>query len=130
MALAFIERGAEMIINGMQIDETEILGSTSSRVFTVSDLIGYVLENPGEFQKKSKFIPQKGVWFISAVSGLWYATHTAAGEISKVLIDSRVYIPYNKDDDTNETDCSFCENNRQTGYDYCSYCGNNLSKDK
>ncbi len=32
------------------------------------------------------------------------------------------------DETENETDCGFCENNRQTGYDYCSYCGNNLNK--
>ena len=27
-----------------------------------------------------------------------------------------------------ETDCSFCEERRQTGCDYCCYCGNNLNK--
>lgn len=41
-----------MIINGMQIDETTILDDyDKAKPFTVSDLINYVLDNPGEFQK-------------------------------------------------------------------------------
>ena len=84
-----------MIINGLQIDETEVLDYPFLRgtVFTVSDLIDYVSANPDEFRKQTKFKPQKGVWFISAVSGLHYAGHKGAGEISKVLVDGRVYIP-------------------------------------
>ena len=75
------------------------------------------------------FNPKKGVYFVSAVSGLYYSDYAAAGDISKVIIDGRVYIPYNKDDNMNQTDCCFCGNSRQTGCDYCSYCGNNLIKE-
>lgn len=40
-----------MIINGMQIDETEVLDcSKGGTVFTVRDLIDYVINNPGEFE--------------------------------------------------------------------------------
>ena len=42
------------------------------------------------------------------------------------MIQRREHI---KTETIDETDCGFCENNRQNGYDYCSYCGNDLSKD-
>ncbi len=113
--------------NGLQVDETTILNvDGNNRIFMVSDLIDYVLDNPGEFRKQTKFNPQKGVWFISAISGLHYAGHRGAGDIGKVLVDGRVYTPYNKNDTIDETDCGFCEERRQTGCDYCCYCGNNL----
>ncbi len=83
-----------MTIGGHQINEGEIIDTGyDGSDFTVSDLIDYVLNNPDEFRKEIKFNPQKGVWFISAVSGLHYATHAGAGDISRVLIDGRVYIP-------------------------------------
>ncbi|MBU0977967.1 MAG: hypothetical protein KKD18_06115 [Nanoarchaeota archaeon] len=43
-----------MIINGIQIDETEVLDSNYEKgtVFRVSDLIDYVLNHPDEFLNK------------------------------------------------------------------------------
>lgn len=34
-----------------------------------------------------------GLWFQSAVSGAWYLSRTAAGEVSAVKIDGKVYLP-------------------------------------
>jgi len=45
-----------MIINGLQIDETEVLDlGRDGSVCTVSDLIDYVVNNPAEFRKETKF---------------------------------------------------------------------------
>lgn len=49
-----------MIINGLQIDETEVLDlGRDGSVFTVSDLIDYVLDNPDEFRPGAKLVVEE-----------------------------------------------------------------------
>ena len=36
----------------------------------------------------------KGVWFKSAASGLWYENHGAAGSICMVKVDGRTFVNF------------------------------------
>ncbi len=66
------------------------------------------------------FNPKKGVYFVSSVSGLYYSEYAAAGDISKVIIDERVYIPEKKAKIVSTTKISPSVETRKVKFDYTS----------
>ena len=58
-----------MVINGFQIDETEVLDASYGKVFTVYDLIIYVIEHAEEF-RLSFDLPPRAVDLSSAPAAM------------------------------------------------------------
>ena len=52
-----------MVINGFQIDETEVLDASYEKVFTMRELIIYVIEHADELRKTFGLTPVAAMMF-------------------------------------------------------------------